>query len=119
MRTRRYGKASVRTNHLHKDSPCRSQSQNSLQFGNGVQHRLDERIRIRSWPGAVVAIGAKFIILDDMTDFWDKAACLFTVYRDNCFGDSAKPTGIRGKSVASDRLTPGGVVIAAVSRRAL
>ncbi len=54
-----------------------------------------------------------------MTDFRDETAGRFIVHRDDGFGHGAKPAGIRGKSVASDRLAPGGVVITAVTRCAL
>ena len=65
-------------------------------------------------PRTIVAIGAEFIILNDMTDLWDKAACLLSVDRDDRFGHCAEPAGIRGKPVAPDRLSPGRVVISAV-----
>src|SRR3954453_18623137 len=42
--------------------------QHGAQLGNGVQRRLHEGVRIWSRPGAVVAIGAELVILDDGTD---------------------------------------------------
>src|SRR3984893_9872204 len=97
----------------------RRRRKNRLQFWNGIQHRLAEGIRIRPRPWAIVAVGAKLIILDHMTDLGDEAARLLTVDCDKRFRNCAEPACVRGKSVVSDRLTPGGVIVSAIGRRTL
>ena len=86
---------------------------------HGIEHRLNERIGIRAWPGAIVAIGAEFIVIDDVTDFWNQAAGFLAINSDNGFRSGAKPARIGGESVGPDRLAPCGVVVSRIGLRVM
>src|SRR5450631_35087 len=90
--------------------------QDCFEFGNGIKHGLHERIRIWARPGAIVAIGAEFVVIDNVSDFRNEAACVFTVNFHDGFRRCAKPPGIRGETVVADWFAPGSVVVTAVSR---
>lgn len=46
----------------------RRRRQRGREFWNGVERGLHERVRVGPWPSAVVPVGWKFVVFDDVTD---------------------------------------------------
>jgi hypothetical protein len=46
----------------------RRRRQRGREFWNGVERGLHERVRVGPWPSAVVPVGSKFVVFDDVTD---------------------------------------------------
>jgi hypothetical protein len=46
----------------------RRRRQRGREFWNGVERGLRERVRVGPWPSAVVPVGWKFVVFDDVTD---------------------------------------------------
>jgi hypothetical protein len=78
--------------------------QDRFEFRYGIEHGLNKRVGIRARPGAIVAIGTEFIIIDDMPNFWNESARLSPVDRHNGVRRCVKPAGIRGETIAADRI---------------
>src|SRR6266702_5290869 len=75
----------------------RGRWQHSHEFGDRIEHGLNEDVGIRSRPRAVVAIGPEAIVFDDMTNPGNQTAGLLAVDRDDGFGDGAEPARIGGE----------------------
>ena len=97
----------------------RRRRQDGVEFGYGVQYGLNEGIRVRAWPRIVITIGAKPVGLDHRTNFRDQPLGGLAVDGEQGFGCGAEPSPVRGKSIDADRVAPGGVIVAAIARRAL
>jgi len=97
----------------------RSWRQHGPQRRHRIQDRLDEGVRVWTWPWAIVATASELVIFYDIPDFGNEALGTIPVDGDDHLWYRAKPAPVGREPVAPDRIARRSVIVPAVGRRAL
>jgi hypothetical protein len=96
----------------------RRRQQPGREFWSGVERCLHERVRVGPWPSAVIPVGSKFVVFDDVTDLRnERVGTLAAVHGDDRFRQGSELSAVGSEAITSGRCSPRRVVLPAIAAR--